>query len=188
MVEQYDGAQAMEGAMVTKQLHPTNEGVRESDHGRWRADVRVDKYWGDDREAHPNPYDTVTVEDCNILVTNGIGILLNALIVAASPLWNATNARIGVGDSATAATIADTDLNAASNKLRVVVNSIPTVAANVLTAVATFTTGQANYAWQEWGLFNAASGATSMLNHAVVSLGTKTSASAWTITVTITIT
>lgn len=187
MVEQERG-RASDGATIVREMHPTHEGVREGDHGRWRADVRVDKYWGDDRAAQPDPYDTVEVKDCNILVTNGINILLNALIVAASPLWNATNARIGVGDSATAATIADTDLNAASNKLRVVVNSIPTVATNVLTAVATFTTGQANWVWNEWGLFNAASGATSMLNHAVTNLGTKTSASAWTITVTITIT
>jgi hypothetical protein len=183
-----DGAVGAESAVVVKEYHPTKEGVREGDHGRWRADVRVDKYLGDDRTLHPNPYDTVVVEDCNLIVTNGANIMLNALIVAASPLWNATNARIGVGDSATAATAADTDLNAATNKLRVVVNSIPTVTTNVLTAVATFTTGQANWVWNEWGLFNAASGATSMLNHAVTNLGTKTSASAWTITVTITIT
>jgi hypothetical protein len=187
-VVQQERGRASDGAAIVREMHPTHEGVREGDHGRWKADVRVDKYWGDDRLTEPEPYETVVKEDVNILVTNGINILLNALIVAASPLWNATNARIGVGDSATAATIADTDLNAATNKLRVVVNSIPTVSTNVLTAVATFTTGQANYAWQEWGLFNAASGATSMLNHAVVSLGTKTSASAWTITVTITIT
>ncbi len=187
-MQQPDGAQATDSAVVVKEYHPTQEGVRESEHGRWRADVRVDKYWGDDRALYPDPYDTVAVEDCNLIVTNGANLLLNAIVAAIGTPFNATNARIGVGDSSTAATAADTDLNAATNKLRVVVNSIPTVSTNVLTAVATFTTGQANYVWQEWGLFNAASGATSMLNHAVTNLGTKTSASAWTITVTITIT
>lgn len=48
----------------------------------------------------------------------------------------------------------------------------------VLVFQATFGTGSANFAWQEWGVANASTGG-SMLNRKVVSLGTKTSAASW---------
>jgi hypothetical protein len=44
----------------------------------------------------------------------------------------------------------------------------------------------ANFAWQEWAVFNASSTGR-MLNRKVESLGTKTSSAAWTLTVTITL-
>jgi hypothetical protein len=51
---------------------------------------------------------------------------------------------------------------------------------------STFGTAQANWAWQEWGIFNSATASTGrMLNRKVESLGTKTSAAAWTLTLTL---
>lgn len=98
------------------------------------------------------------------------------------------NAHIGVGDSTTAFAATQTDLVAASNKLRKAMDATyPTRATNVLTFRSTFATGEANFAWQEWGVFNASSGGT-MLNRKVESLGTKTSAQSWQFTVTLTVT
>ena len=51
---------------------------------------------------------------------------------------------------------------------------------------ATFGTSDANWAWQEWGVFNAAAAGT-MLNRKVTSLGTKTSAATWQLTVSVTV-
>lgn len=105
---------------------------------------------------------------------------------AGGTAFNNANAYIGVGDSTTAFSAAQTDLQAASNKLRKAMDAtFPTLAANVQTFRSTFSTSEANFAWQEWGVFNASSGGT-MMNRKVESLGTKTSAQSWQITVTIT--
>jgi len=102
--------------------------------------------------------------------------------------FDAANTYIGVGDSSTAYAATQTDLVAASNKLRKIVDSAPGVAANVITAVATFATGDANWAWNEWAVFNHTSDtADAMLCRKVESLGTKTSAQSWQFTVTLTV-
>ncbi len=103
-----------------------------------------------------------------------------------TPLDN-TNAYIGVGDSATAFNATQTDLQAATNKLRDGMEaSYPITTTNVLDFRSLFTTGQANFAWAEWGTFNAAAAGT-MLSRKVEALGTKTSAQSWQITVTLTV-
>lgn len=102
--------------------------------------------------------------------------------------FNNLNARLGVGDSATAFTQADTDLIAAVNKLRKGMDATyPTRATNVITLRSTFSTVEANFTWNEWGTFNAATGGT-MLQRKVEALGTKTSAQSWQFTVTLTVT
>lgn len=93
------------------------------------------------------------------------------------------NAHIGVGDSSTAFAATQTDLQASTNKLRKGMDAgYPQRSGNVLTFRATFGTSEANFAWQEWGVFNASSGGT-MMNRKVESLGTKTSAQSWQFTV-----
>jgi hypothetical protein len=104
-------------------------------------------------------------------------------------------AAIGVGDSSTAAVATTNDLVAATNKLRVAMDATyPLHTDGVVVGAAScafkssFATGQANYAWQEWGVFNSATAATGrMLQRKVESLGTKTSASVWALTVTLTL-
>jgi hypothetical protein len=106
---------------------------------------------------------------------------------AGGTAFNNANSYIGVGDSTTAFSAAHTDLQAATNKLRKAMDATyPTVATNVLTFRSTFATTDANWAWQEWGIFNASSGGT-MMSRKVESLGTKTSAQSWQITCTITL-
>jgi len=119
---------------------------------------------------------------------NAFRDLVAAGVVSGSlTAFSAANARIGVGDSSTAYAATQTDLQAATNKLRKAMDAtFPTVATNVLTFRATFGTAEANFAWQEWGVFNAAAAGT-MLCRKVESLGTKTSAQSWQITLTITL-
>ena len=121
--------------------------------------------------------------------TNAYRDLSASLTVGAGgTTFNNANAYIGVGDSTTAFAATQTDLVAATNKLRKAMDATyPQVAANVMTFRSTFATGDANWAWQEWGVFNAASAGT-MLNRKVESLGTKTSAQTWQLTVTVTTT
>lgn len=101
--------------------------------------------------------------------------------------FNNANAYIGSGDSTTAFAATQTDLQAATNKLRKAMDATyPQRSANVLTYRATFATSDANWAWQEWGIFNASSAGT-MMSRKVESLGTKTSAQSWQMTATITL-
>lgn len=121
------------------------------------------------------------------LTTSGAQFLAKAATGLNSPtLFNAANCHLGVGDSATAFAISQSDLQAAVNKARKLVTSI-SESGGVVTAIATFGTAEANFEWVEWGKFNAASGGT-MLGRKVESpsLGTKVSTQVWTLTATIT--
>lgn len=125
-----------------------------------------------------------------MLTTAGAVFLAKAATGLNTPtLFSASNAALGVGDSSTAAAVGQTDLQAATNKSRVLVTSIAE-SAGVLTAVSTWGTSVGNYEWYEWGLFNSGSSQTggTMLGRKVESpsLGTKTSAQVWTLTATIT--
>jgi hypothetical protein len=122
------------------------------------------------------------------LVDAGRNHMVNATFGVAVTAFNNANAYIGVGDSTTAHAVGQTDLQAATNKLRKAMDATyPSVATNVVTLRSTFATTDANYAWQEWGVFNASSAGT-MLSRKVESLGTKTSAQTWQFTVTLTFT
>ena len=103
--------------------------------------------------------------------------------------FNNANSYLGVGDSTTAYANTQTDLVAATNRLRKAMDATyPTTSTNVLTFRSTFATTDANFAWQEWGVFNNPTfGSGTMLNRFVQSLGTKTSAQSWQLTATLTL-
>lgn len=122
------------------------------------------------------------------LTDAGRNHMLGLMIGEALTAFNNANAHLGVGDSSTAFSAAQTDLQASTNKLRKAMDATyPSRATNVLTARSTFGTSEANFAWQEWGLFNGSSGNV-MASRKVESLGTKTSAQSWQLTATITFT
>jgi hypothetical protein len=160
---------------------------------RWTMSWRAMKYHedlglflaegrGDERafaELH-TPFEVREIPG-NLLVNNGAQLLLDALIGTAITAFSNANARIGVGDSTTAAAATQTDLQAATNKLRKAMDAtFPSRAGQTMSWKSSFTSAEANFAWQEWAIFNAASGATSMLNRKVESLGTKTTGT-WTL-------
>ena len=121
------------------------------------------------------------------MTTVGRDYIAQALVGEAFTAFNNANARIGVGDSSTAFAAGQTDLQAPANKLRKAMDATyPQRATNVLTFRATFGTAEANFAWNEWGVFNAAA-AGQMLNRKVEALGTKTSAQTWQLTVDLTL-
>lgn len=140
--------------------------------------------------------------DGNLLMYGGAScqwqtLIGNGTTTAAQSLTYFSNAQaaIGVGDTATAAAATQNDLTATTNKLRVAMDATyPLHTDGVVVGSAscvfrsTFATGQANYAWAEWGIFNSSTAATGrMLNRKVEALGTKTSASSWQLTLTLTL-
>lgn len=165
----------------------------------WDCLITVEKFWGDDLTSAP--YEVLQIEH-NMLLHGGVSNLWQYLvgngtttISQALTFFNAANAAIGVGDSITAAAATQTDLQAASNKLRKGMNAgYPEHTAGVVSAAktirfrSTFDTTEANWSWQEAGVFNSATNGTGrMLNRRVTDMGTKTSASSFQITFDISI-
>lgn len=121
------------------------------------------------------------------LTNAGRNIIASLLTGASSTHFDNTNARIGVGDSTTAFAVTQTDLQAATNKFRKAMDaSYPTTVGNVLTFKSTFGAAEANFAWNEWAVFNAASAGT-MLNRVVEYNGTKLAGQTWVFQVTLTV-
>lgn len=170
------------------------------DPATWNCEITVAKFLGEWFDGAV-PYETDIYEH-NLLLGGGVSCLWQALIgngtaTAGQALtyFNNTQAAIGVGDSTTAAAVTDTDLVAATNKLRKGQNAgFPShtdgtsAGAQTIQWQSTFATSEANYAWQEAGVFNSATNGTGrMLNRKVTSMGTKTSASSWQITFSISV-
>lgn len=183
---------------------------------RWRCHTKVEKYWGDvlvdpDGQAFNavgapvSPY-AVTEKEGNLLVIGGASIQWQTLIgngvttqSAATGYFSNANAYISVGDSTTAAADTQTELQAATNRKRIAMDATyplhtdttGTAGSKSIVFRSTFATGDANFAWQEWGIFNGPgtggppTTGSRMLNRKVESLGTKTSASSWVVTVTL---
>lgn len=145
-----------------------------SDRITWHAIWTIEKFDDDGRFLER------LVVDGNLAVTAGLQVLIDLLIASGSPTaFSAANARIGVGDSSAAVTVGQTDLQAATNKLRKGMEAtFPSRSGVTLSLKAAFGTGEANFAWNEIAVFNAASGG-AMLNRKVESMGTKSSGT-WT--------
>ncbi|WP_028924191.1 hypothetical protein [Pseudonocardia acaciae] len=132
----------------------------------------------------------------NMLMYGGVSLLWEcALGNTTVPYLSPANAAIGVGDGTAAESATQNDLTGANKLRKGMAASFPahtdglTVTANAISFRSTFATGDANWAWQEAGVFNTATlGAGRMLNRKVAAMGTKTAASSWQITFDITIT
>lgn len=99
--------------------------------------------------------------------------------------YNASNARVGVGDSSTAFAASQTDLQAATNKFRKLVDSAPVRSNNSVDFTASYALAEANYAWNEIALFNSASGDHMATRRTLSGFGTKTSSEQWVVTLTV---
>jgi hypothetical protein len=199
--------------------------TKQHDGINWHAFAHVDKYspeqtaWataklgyepqGDKlRELFAEPEDGFAEADGNLLTTQGLTTITSLLIGTSPsgrlyPLANA-NAVCGVGATATAAVVADTHLgaDAGSAYYQQMDSTYPQVSAGVITGQTTYASGNANFAWAEWGWASGTGtitpGATlasvygtgasaSLWNHKIQSLGTKVSGASWVFVTTVTL-
>ena len=172
------------------------------DSGLWECLFRVETYRGEVAED-PGAELLDELAFSNLLMYGGISVMWQALIgngtaTAGQTLTYFNNAQgaIGAGDSSTAAAATQTNLQAASNKLRKAMDSTypqhtdaTTSGAATITFRSTFATTDANFNWQEVGIFNSTTDGTGrMLNRVAQNIGTKTSAVSRIVTATITLT
>lgn len=147
---------------------------------------RIEKFHCDD-QGLPTGEAFEVLEFENAYVNSGGALLLDLLIGAGGNAYNNANANIGVGDSSTAVAAGQTDLQAASNKLRKGMDAtFPSRSGQVVTWKATFGSSEANFVWAEIALFNANAAGT-MLSRIVQAMGTKASGTSWVATYTITV-
>ncbi len=171
----------------------------------WETTFTCKKYHAaaDESETIGVEPDEVVVRKYNLLMYGGASCLWQCLIGngtvtagASLTYFNNAQAGIGIGDSTTSPVATQTNLQASTNKLRVAMSStypIHTdgviVGAATITFQGSFSSGQANYAWNEVALFNSTTdGVGRMLNRLAPSGGFGTKASGtWTMAIAITL-
>ncbi len=159
----------------------------------WRCRYRLSKYREnitayrnreDEFHARCAPYEVIEGEG-NCLLNSGIDELWDLAVGDSSNHFNNASAQIGVGDSSTAASPSQTDLQAETNKAyKGMESGYPTTASQQVTFKASFGAAEANYTWNEWVVKHATSG--KCLNRKAENLGTKSSGT-WTLEVNITL-
>jgi hypothetical protein len=167
--------------------------MEKQDTARWACRFKLTKYWQNienyrGREAEFQrlfkPYEVISGEG-NCLLNSGIDELWDIVCGDSANHFNNAGAQIGVGDSNTAASAAQTDLQAAANKTyKGMDGGYPTSTSQKANFKASFGASDANYAWNEWVVKQATS--SKCLNRKVESLGTKTGGT-WTLQVDITL-
>ncbi len=157
------------------------------EHIKYRTQWVIRKYANDADFEDGHLLEPPTVIDGNLLLTAGITELLQLLCGTGSPIaFSNANARLGVGDSTTAESAGQTDLQAASNKTyKGMSATYPQVSGATVTWRAVFTGAEANYAWQEFVVDNGGTGL-KRLNRKVSNQGTKASGQTWTLDLAIT--
>jgi hypothetical protein len=126
--------------------------------------------------------------DGNLGLNEGIGELIDIICGLGTPTkWDATNARLGVGDSNVAPAATQTGLQAATNKTwKVMDATYPQRSLQTAEWRATFGTADANYAWEEYTVVNAPDDTGKNLNRCIASKGTKASGESWVLSLKIT--
>lgn len=106
-------------------------------------------------------------------------------LIGVGTIFNAANAKLCIGDSGAAFEATQTDLQATANKFRQGMDpTYPLISGNEITFKATYGGDDANFAWNEWGVANAATGGT-LLNRVVEYNGTKLQGQTWIFEVTL---
>lgn len=177
--------------MADDYVPPSASLIPRQENLHWRVKWQVEKY-ATEADYKAGKSTEVVIGEGNMTVYGGYSAVWNRL-VNSSPtvtVFDNTNAFLGVGDSSTAAALTQTDLQASSNKLRKAMDATYPIHTDStssggasLVFRATFGSSDANFAWAEWGIFNASS-AGRMLNRKVTALGTKGSGATWVFTVT----
>lgn len=136
------------------------------------------------------PYE-VLVEKGNCLLNEGMDAALGLITgYGSETAFNNTNARIGVGNSATAAARTQNDLQGASKAYKAMMDGFPTVPAEnsdtdgrSVKFKSEWADAEGNFVWAEWSVDNGSVAAVN-LNRKVAALGTKSSGT-WTLQVEI---
>lgn len=139
-------------------------------------------FWAD------QPFETSEF-DGNLFLNEGIGEMLDLAFGLGTPTaYNNANARLGVGDSSTAEAATQTGLQAVTNKTyKAMEAGYPQRSNQTVTLRSIFGANDANYAWNEFTVVNAADDTGKNFNRKVSAQGTKAVGQVWTLDLTLTV-
>ena len=154
---------------------------------KYRTQWTIRRY-ADDEAYQRNEMYSESVVDGNALLNEGIAVIWDLACALDTPTaFSNAAAYLGVGDSSTAESAAQTGLQAASNKLyKAMEASYPSRSGQTVTWRSVFGSSDANFAWNEFTVANGNSDASVNLNRKVSSQGTKASGQTWTLDLSIT--
>jgi len=148
-------------------------------HNRGYSVVRVVE------ELGTKPYETLRFKG-NIALNEGINALWTLVCGGTMTPYNNANARIGVGDGTAAEDPNQTGLQGVNKYWKGMDSGYPTYgSAQKATWRATFGPDEANFAWNEITVVNAADDSGQNLNRKVQAMGTKASGTVWVATLEI---
>jgi hypothetical protein len=126
--------------------------------------------------------------DANVALNEGLQELIDVICGLGTPTkWDNSNARLGVGDSNASESASQTGLLASTNKtFKAMDTGYPQRSNQTAEWRATYGSGDANYAWEEYTVVNAADDTGKNLNRKTASKGTKSSGETWTLSLQIT--
>lgn len=133
--------------------------------------------------------DEIIEVDGNVLLNGGITVLLKLLVGATATAYNAANSNIAVGNSNTAESATQTNLQG-TIALAGMNSTYPSVSGQTATWQASYGSSAANFQWNEVGVQNGTGTPADpvwLLNRKVQNFGTKVSGSTWTMTLSLTI-
>lgn len=170
----------------------------------WKAHWRIDKFRDPEgkiaqalhgglavfnaQQMFRNAYLGCEEWDANVALNEGLQELIDIVCGLGTPIkWDSSNARLGVGDSNAAENASQTGLQAATNKMfKTMDTTYPQRSGQTAEWRATFGGAEANFAWEEYTVVNAASDTGKNLNRKIASKGTKASGESWTLSLQIT--
>lgn len=124
----------------------------------------------------------------NIMLNTGINAMWTLVTGTGATKFDAGNAILGVGDSSTGELATQTGLIGTNKLGKGMDGSFPTYGTNqYATWEATFGSSDANFAWNEFCVFNGAVNVGVALNRKVSAQGTKVSGQVWQLTIQITL-
>jgi hypothetical protein len=126
--------------------------------------------------------------NANVALNEGLQELIDIICGLGTPTkWDNSNARLGVGDSSASESASHTGLQASTNKtFKAMDSGYPTRTNQTAEWRATFGSSDANYAWEEYTVVNAADDSGVNLNRKTSSKGTKSSGETWVLSLQIT--
>lgn len=169
-----------------------NKALAFSEHVAWEVHWRVEKFLSktldDVLSSGEKPYEVCT-DVQNIILDTGANEMLKLIGgVSGAVAFSAANAKIYVGDDATAEAASQTGVLATTNKAYAAMDSgYPSVSGRTIVFRASFDDSSANFAWRESAVTNGSGVGAISMNRKVSSLGTKVTGT-WTLQITISLT
>ena len=169
-----------------------NKALAFSEHVAWEVHWRVEKFLSktldDVLSSGEKPYEVCT-DVQNIILDTGANEMLKLIGgVSGAVAFSAANAKIYVGDDATAEAASQAGVLATTNKAFAAMDSgYPSVSGRTIVFRASFDDSTANFAWRESAVTNGSGVGAISMNRKVSSLGTKVTGT-WTLQITISLT